>query len=165
MQTIHVLGLIFIASTGAVAAAGLVPAPAPADVNFVTEALQGDSTEVALGKIAEQRGAAPQTRAYGHMLVEDHGAHFEKLAALARGMGLTPKDELSEDGVKTRTMLLALNGAPFDAAFKHHMVEDHLDDLGKYRRELLAAASADLRKLADETVPTLAKHLKAAQAL
>jgi putative membrane protein len=141
------------------------PAHATADGDFLTDAMKGDSTEVSMGKLAEKRGASAQTRAYGHMLVVDHGAHRKKVAALARSMGVAPTMELSDDGMKARTMLMGMHGTEFDAAFKQHMIEDHTQDIAKYETEASSAQSPRVRMLAKTTLPTLHKHLDHANAL
>lgn len=141
------------------------PAFAASDAPFLAEAMKGDNSEVALGALAQKRGATAQTRQFGTMLVHDHGAHRLKLARLDRAMGLRPTTDLSDEGAQAKTMLLGLHGAAFDAAFKHHMIEDHRQDIAKYETEAHAAGSAQVRQMAQDTLPTLHKHLDAANAL
>lgn len=146
----------------------LVSTPALAvadDVPFLTGAIKGDNTEVAMGKLAEQRGASPQTRAYGAMLVHDHGAHRTKIIALDHKLGVTPTMAISDDGAQAQAMLGDLHGAKFDAAFKQHMIADHTQDIVKYEEAVHSAQSPRVRALAQETLPTLHKHLDRANAL
>jgi putative membrane protein len=153
--------------TIAFAVAALVSAPALAadDSPFLTDAIKGDNTEVAMGMLAEKRGASPQTRAYGAMLVHDHGAHRTKIAALDHRLGVEPTDALADDGAKAKAMLSDLHGAQFDAAFKQHMIEDHTQDIAKYQEAAHSARSPAVRELAEQTLPTLHKHLDRARAL
>ncbi len=60
--------------------------------------------------------------------------------------------------------LKLLSGASFDKEFARHMVKDHEDDIASYEKEV-ARNDATTVKLAKATLPTLRKHLKAAQAL
>ena len=155
------IALIF-AALGAVMA---TPVLAADDGAFLTEAMKGDASEVSLGKLAEARGGSDNVRAYGAMLVHDHGAHHRKVAALARSMHSPTTMALSDEGAQARTMMLGLHGAQFDAAFKQHMVADHKEDIGKYEAEVQSAQSPRVRALAKATLPTLHKHLAAAEAL
>ena len=145
----------------------LVSAPAMAadDVPFLTGAIKGDNTEVAMGKLAEKRGASAKTRKYGAMLVHDHGAHRTMIIALDHKLGIIPTMALSDDGAKAKTMLGDLHGAKFDAAFKQHMIADHTQDIVKYEAAAHSAQSPRVRTLAQQTLPTLHKHLDHANAL
>jgi len=149
----------------ALAALVSTPAFAAADAPFLTDAIKGDNTEVAMGKLAEERGASPKTRQYGAMLVHDHGAHRTKIAALDRSLGVEPTSAVSDDGAQALTMLRGLDGAQFDAAFKQHMIEDHTQDIAKYEEAARSAQSPRVRELAQATLPTLHKHLDHAEAL
>lgn len=153
-------------SLAAVFVAGVSIHPALADDNaFVIEALKADNNEVALGALAQSRGASAKVRDYGRMLVDDHGAHARKLADLERNMGLSPTPALSDDGMKAKAMLEGLHGAEFDAAFKQHMIEDHTKDIAKYEDASKTATSTALRQTALDTLPTLHKHLEHARDL
>ena len=138
---------------------------AATDKEFLEDAMKGDNTEVAMGKLAVSNGGSAQTRAYGKMLIHDHGAHRLKVAALERGMGMHPTMALSEDGMKSRQMMMAMHGTAFDSAFKQDMIDDHQKDIAKYEDEANSATSPKLRMLAQDTLPTLHKHLDGANAL
>lgn len=145
----------------------LAPATAFAasDPAFLTDAMKGDNSEVSIGKLAEQRATTPAARQYGAMLVQDHSAHRMKIVTLAQPMGVQPTMALSDDGMKARSTLRALHGSQFDAAFKQQMIDDHQQDIAKYQDQVKSAQSPKVRKLAQDTLPTLQKHLAAAQAL
>jgi len=142
-----------------------VPARAAADAPFLTDAIKGDNSEVALGELAQQRGASAATRAYGAMLVHDHGAHSRKIAALDNQLGIAPTTALSDDGAHAKAMLRDIPGEQFDMAFKQHMIADHTQDIAKYEAAARSAHSPRVRELATQTLPTLRKHLEAAKAL
>lgn len=161
MKTINLIALAFAAAPVLTA----VPAFAADDSAFLTDAMKGDNSEVAMGKLAEQRGATAATRQYGQMLVHDHGAHRMKVVALGRAMGVHPTTALSDDAMQMRSMLMGLHGAKFDAAFKQGMIDDHQKDIAKYQDEVGSAQSPRVKQLAEATLPTLNKHLAAAQAL
>ena len=141
------------------------PAHAMPDRAFVMDAMKGDNSEIALGRMAMQRSASPAVKAYGQMLVDDHGAHRMKLVALGRMMHVPPTMALPADGMMAKHRMMHLHGQAFDAAFRHHMVSDHEQDIDKYNHEVQSAKSPQLRQLAQDTLPTLRKHLDGAKAL
>ncbi len=147
------------------ASAITAPAWAADDAPFLTDAIKGDNTEVAMGKLAQRRGASPAVRVYGAMLVREHGAHRQKIAMLDRKLGVVPTNDISDDGAHAKMMLQDLHGAQFDAAFKQHMIDDHRQDIAKYEDAARSAHAPRVRALAQDTLPTLHKHLDRAQAL
>jgi putative membrane protein len=138
---------------------------APPDRMFLTDAMKGDNSEVALGKLAQQRGHSPAVRAYGSMLVRDHGAHRQTLATLGRKIRVSGSTAMTPDAMRAHRMLVGLRGAAFDRAVKRHMVEDHQKDIATYRMEARGAQNASVRAMASATVPTLETHLRHAQRL
>ena len=134
------------------------------DTAFVTEAIKGDNGEVAIGKLAEAQGQSQAVKDFGKLLVSDHGAHKQKLAALAQTAGLSITDEPTDEAKANLEKLKALDGAEFDKQFKAMMVEDHQKDIAKYEKQTTSGHS-ETAALAHETLPTLRKHLEAANAL
>jgi putative membrane protein len=59
--------------------------------------------------------------------------------------------------------LSKMSGAQFDKEFAQHMVDDHKQDIGKYQEE--AKSKGPLAAFAQETLPTLQKHLQTAESL
>lgn len=137
---------------------------AKADTAFLTDALKGDNTEVAIGKLAAAQALSQKSKDFGAMLATDHGTHKGKVATLLVGAGGTSTDEMSDEGQANMKKLSALKGAEFDKAFKVVMIDDHKKDIAKYEKQA-SAADAATASLAKETLPTLKKHLEAAKAL
>ena len=134
------------------------------DGAFLTEAIQGDAGEVAIGKLAQANGSSQKIKDFGAMLQSEHGAHKDKLAAMASTAGLTVADEPSAEAKANLAKLSALHGSAFDTAFKAAMIEDHEKDIAKYEKQA-AGTDAQTAAMAKETLPTLHKHLDTAKAL
>lgn len=134
------------------------------DTAFLTDAMEGDNSEVALGKIAEQKGGSKGVKDLGRMLETDHSAHKEKVAALARQAGLPVTDDIKDEAKSLETKLNGLSGAAFDKEFVSATVDAHKKDIAKYEQQ---AKSGDQQtaKLAQQTLPTLKKHLATAEGL
>jgi putative membrane protein len=134
-----------------------------ADQAFLTDAMKGDNSEVALGKLAQQKGAAQGVKDLGTMLVTDHGAHEATLATLAGQTGVATTDDLKDEAKTEETKLNGLSGAAFDKEFVRATVEDHKKDIAAYEKE--AKGTGPVAQMAQQTLPTLRKHLEAAEAL
>lgn len=134
-----------------------------ADQHFLTEAIQGDLAEVNVGKLAQEKGQADDVKQFGQMLQQDHGEHLKKAEEIAQQMGVTPPNSPNAKQQATHNKLEKLSGSAFDKEFKQAMVKDHNEDIAKYRRE--AKSKGPLGEFAQETIPTLEKHLKQAHSL
>lgn len=137
---------------------------ATADTAFLTDALKGDNTEVAIGKLAAVQAMSQKSKDFGAMLAEDHAAHKDKVVTLLTGAGGMSTEELADEGKANLEKLSALKGAEFDKAFKVVMIDDHQKDIAKYEKQA-AGGDAATMSLAKDTLPTLKKHLEAAKAL
>lgn len=140
------------------AAAGTV------DSAFLTDAMKGDNSEVALGKIAQSKGASQGVKDLGTMLVTDHGAHKTEVAAIAQQNGVAVTDDIMDEAKTLETKFNGLSGAAFDKAFVNAAVEDHQKDIAKYEAQA-KSGDATTAALANKTLPTLRKHLETAQKL
>ena len=134
------------------------------DTAFVTEAMKGDNSEVALGNLAQQKGSSSGVKDLGKMLASDHSAHKQTVAALAQKANVPVTDDLNDEAKAEQKKLEGLSGAAFDKEFVRATVEDHQKDIAKYEKEA-KSGDAQTAAMAKTTLPTLKKHLQSAQAL
>ena len=134
------------------------------DAAFLTDAMKGDNSEVALGKIAQAKGSTQGVKDLGTMLVTDHGAHKTQVTALAQQAGVPVTDEIMDEAKTLETKLNGLSGAAFDKAFVDAAVEDHQKDIAKYEQQA-KSSDAQTAQLAQQTLPTLHEHLDTAKSL
>lgn len=132
--------------------------------SFIKEAIQGNLAEVSMGKLAEQKASSPAVRAYGQMLVADHGKANEKARAAAKSAAAKIPAEPTSKQKSELKDLGKLTGAKFDKEFMRHMVKDHKKDVTAYEKQA-AAGSGPVTEYAKETLPTLKRHLERAQAI
>ena len=134
-----------------------------ASQKFIKAAIEGDIAEIDVGKLAQEKGQSEAVKQYGAMLVKDHGAHKAKAEEVASQLGVTPPTGSSFGEKATYTKLKLLSGDSFDRSFAKAMVKDHQEDIKEFQKE--ASKNDPAGQLAKETLPTLRKHLHAAQRL
>lgn len=156
------------ADTTATPAAGARNAAAlsPADSKFVKTAAEGGLFEVAVGKLAADKGSSPDVKSFGSMLVDDHSAANDKLKKVADAHGITLPTVMPSDKQKKLDKLSGLSGEAFDRQFIQMVgLTDHQHDIADFEKESRNGKTEDVRSFASETLPTLKKHLATAQKL
>jgi len=131
------------------------------DTEFVTHAAQGGLAEVALGGLAADRARNDMVKDFGQRMVKDHGDANAKLLELAKGKGFEPPKTLSAEHQASLEHLKSLDAAAFDQAYVDAMVKDHRKDVAEFEKQAKGADDPDLRRFAEQTLPTLQSHLDA----
>jgi len=134
-----------------------------ASQKFISNAIEGDIAEIDVGKLAQEKGKSEAVKQFGAMLVKDHGEHKTKAEQVASELGVTPPTGSSFGEKATYAKLKLLSGDTFDRSFAKSMVRDHQADIKEYKKE--AGKNDPAGQLAKATLPTLQKHLQAAQQL
>lgn len=135
--------------------------PGPA---FLKTAAGADHAEVDAGNLAAQQGASAAIKDYGRRLASDHGAHLQKVQALADRMHVHLPAGAPADARAEARRLARLHGRAFDRAFARAMVTDHRKAIAIFEAQAHSGdrATADLAR---DTLPTLREHLRMAQGL
>jgi putative membrane protein len=136
------------------------------DQQFVDFAAQTDMVEANVGQMAENSGSAQGVKDMGQMLVTDHTSDYNQLSQVAKTANLTVPTAI--DAGHNKMMIdpfTKLKGAAFDHKFAMEMVAGHTKAIEVYKKEAADATSPDLKSYAQQTLPTLQKHLDAAKAL
>jgi len=158
--------MLAIALAGALAAGAVMAQTKQASKQsqkFIKEAIRGDIAEIDVGKLAQEKGQNDAVKQYGAMLVKDHGAHKAKAEEVASELGVKLPTGSGMGSKATYAKLKILSGSTFDRSFAKAMVKDHQEDIKEFQKESSQNDAAG--KLARETLPTLQKHLEAAQSL
>jgi putative membrane protein len=157
-------GLLCCALGGMAALAQTSTAP-KSDQDFLNMAAQTDMTEAHLGQLATNQAAAQEIKDFAQMLVTDHTNDYQQLGMLASKTGNTIPTGLDAKQDKMIAPFEKLKGAAFDRRFAHEMVAGHTKAIAEYKREAQDGQNADIKAYASQTLPTLQKHLEAAQGL
>jgi len=149
-----------------VAAFVVLPAAgwAKTDKQFIEDAIKGDNSEVTLGNLAATRGDSARVRSFGETLAKDHAKAKVDAVEVAKQLGVSPPDSLTEEAQKELKKLEGLSGAAFDKEFASYMTDDHKKDIAEFE-EQASTSKGETSALAKKTLPTLEKHLKIAESL
>jgi len=151
--------LIFVA--GCLVSTAALSAPPRA---FLNNAIKGDNSEIALGRLIAARGASAQVRRFGNTLYRDHSTARGQAIAVARQMGFRPPSAMMAEARAEQRKLLRLRGRAFDLEVRRYMINDHREDIAKFQAQ---ARTGERRTaaLARAQLPTLRKHLRIAESI
>jgi putative membrane protein len=135
------------------------------DYDFVVKASRINMEEVQLGELAEKKSNNPEVRSFAERIVRDHSQSNTRLQELATQKGAAVPTEMSRKEDATIQHLESLSGAAFDKAFAEHMVKGHKHAIKEYKSAAKDMSDADLRTLAETTLPVLEEHLSIAEQL
>lgn len=127
------------------------------DAAFYQEALNGGQKEIDASKMAE-KSSDPKVKSLARMIIADHTALGAKVKAAAGANAPTP-------AAPDLSALTGKTGKDLDKAYVDMMVDDHQTDIPKFENASRNASTDQAKKLATNALPTLRKHLDAAQKL
>lgn len=153
-----------LAVAAALAASPSAMAQDRADQAFLKKAIEGNLAEVAVGKLAQEKGNSDGVKNFGRQLEADHSAANQKAMSVATSMNMTPPTEPSKQQKEVHQKLSKLSGAAFDREFIKDMVADHKKDVAEYEKEA-KRQNDPVASYANETLPTLKTHLQTAESL
>jgi len=139
--------------------------PIAADKDFLREAAQGSATEVALGRMAQEKSASDAVKEFGKRMVDDHSKAAEELRQVAQMAKLDVRSDMPKRAKKAQDKLSKLSGADFDRAYAKMMVSDHKEDIKAFEREAHSGTVPAVKDFAAKTLPALQEHLKLAEQL
>ena len=151
---------IIIASTVALSGSAFAAPPA----QFVREAIQGNYSEVTLGRLIQNRSSNPQVRKFGAILVRDHSHGLAEAQAIAARLRLRIAATLTPQARRELVLLRHLNGRAFDREVRRYMVDDHQKDIAEFRAQVRSGDPAT-SGYAAATVPVMQRHLAMARSI
>lgn len=146
-----------------------VPAPLT-DANILALAGDADRLEIEVARIAVRKATSPAVKLYARQLLDDHGRGEADVRALAQRLNLKEQppaqDTTKQEAQHLRQRFAALpKGLGFDTAFVHHEIEDHVNDIREAKELEPKATNPELKKLLQDELPELQRHLDRARAL
>jgi putative membrane protein len=140
-------------------AATSTAAVAPGDKRFVEKAASAGMAEVQAAQLAEQKTQDPKVKEFAQQMITDHSAANKQLQTIAEQKGLTIPTALDAKDQKQLDKLQNLTGAKFDRAYMKDQARDHEEVLKLLQKEAKNGKDADLKSFADQTIPTIQKHI------
>ena len=138
-------------------------ADASSDTAFIRQAIRGNYTEVALGRLAESRAENDDVEDFAERMVTDHNDMNEQWADLAKDQDMRITLEFGPEGQQVIERLEDLEGAQFDQAYMTEMLRHHERDLAAFQRMSTSARSTEVRQLASSGATKIREHLALAQ--
>jgi putative membrane protein len=127
---------------------------------FIKTAIQGNNTEIELGKLAQSKGESPAIKQFGQTLVTDHQKANEEAKTAANAVGVKPPDARLVT-IGTLVKLQSQSGHAFDRSFIDAMISDHRKDIKTYQDQ--SGKNDAVGHYAKQALPTLRKHLQDAE--
>jgi len=154
-------GLLVADGSGRAADPTTAPAQTPTTAEVLGTLHQADQKEIQAGRIAQKDGQSRAVKDYGKMLVKDHTAADDQVAALAQKqkvdlVAATPAPGPNDMGTMA-------TGPDFDKKFAQEMLDDHRKAIAALTAARDSTADPQLRKLLTDLLPTLEKHATAAE--
>ncbi len=145
--------------------------PTPADEtsapDFVNKAAASDMFEIEAGKIALERSANAQVKAFAQMMVDGHTRTTAdlKAAIAASGLTLTPPATLPDDKATALADLRSVDAAGFDKAYMDGQVDAHQATLNLVSRYAQDGDTPQIKAAAAAMLPIIQEHLDKARTL
>jgi putative membrane protein len=129
------------------------------DQQFLSEAYDHSTEQLALGELATRQGHSDQVKKMGAQIVTDETAALKKLTQVAEKNSLTlPKAPPAQD-MATVSRLTKLEGKQFDDAFLAQVrARDH-HALNSFQQESKNGKNDDLKTYASEELPVIRGQL------
>lgn len=150
-------------------ALGTTPSPSA----ILADLHMANQSEVALGKIAEQRAHSKDVKAFGKRMVKDHTALDKDAQSWASKndvtIGAPPQDDAHQAEMQQMQALAqrlqTLSGPEFDKTYMQAMAEDHAKDLAKVRAFGEQTTDKSVVSLLEKAEKVIASHKKEADRL
>jgi putative membrane protein len=121
------------------------------DKMFMKKAAKGGVMEVAMGKLAEEKGQSDDVKSFGKRMVADHGKANDELKKIA-----------AQKNVKLPAKEPTVSWSS-DKAYMDAMVKDHEKDLAEFNEEANSGNDPDVKKFAADTAKMVQEHLDLAK--
>jgi len=132
---------------------------------FVTGAAISDMYEVEAGKIAAQRSANPDVKAFAEKMVSAHTETTAKLKSILGSMKHQPAAPAHLDDRRQGLIdnLRGASAADFDARYMGQQVDAHKEALILMKGYAKSGDNKDVKAFAADTAPVVQDHLNMAQ--
>ncbi len=135
------------------------------DTKFAVAAASGGMMEVQASKLALANSSSSDVKKFAQTMIDDHTKANDELATTAQTKGISLPTSLSNEQQDKYDKLSQKKGTDFDKSYTSLMVGDHKDAIDAFKKEGDNGNDADLKKWAQDKLPTLDHHLMMAKSL
>jgi len=135
------------------------------DQKFVECAATMDQFEIQAAKLAERQASDDQIKQFARMITQDHEQSSQKLQQAAQQAGIQVSQQLKPAQQAMLQELQQMQGQEFDRAWLYGNVAGHTVAVLKFRDAAREGQNEQIKQFAQQTLPTLQKHLQHAQEL
>ncbi|HYF30586.1 MAG TPA: DUF4142 domain-containing protein [Chitinophagaceae bacterium] len=135
------------------------------DRNFLMQAGYANSAEINAGNLASTKAVNPAVKAFGQMMVSEHGTSHAELNAIGTERGVDVPDEPDPPHQALAQRLATLQGVSFDTAFMNSQVMDHQMTVQLFENEIANGRHWRVKEYANKYLPHIRMHLQKADSL
>lgn len=134
------------------------------DAEVASVAVVANQIDIRYANIAKERSGNDEVKQFAQTMINDHTAVIEQAAALAKKLGVTPKDNavsqsLLKDAAKTEQDLRSKSGKSFDKAYVDNEVNYHKAVISAIESLLIPETdNAELKSLLENVLPAFKAH-------
>ena len=145
--------------------------PKLSDAEVASVAVVANQIDISYAEIAKKRSQDADVLKFAQTMIDDHTAVISQAAALAKKLGVVPKDndvskQLLADAEKTKKDLESKSGEAFNNAYVDNEVAYHKAVIAAVEGLLIPETeNAELKSLLQKVVPALKAHLGHAEML
>ena len=125
----------------------------------------GGLHEIALGKLAVEKGSSDAVKQFGQKMIDDHVKVNDELKQVAAAGGVNVPDVLDSKHQSRVDKLAKLSGAEFDKAYIKDQLKYHQQNVKEFQQEAQYGSVAEVKNLASKALPALQQHLELAKDL
>jgi putative membrane protein len=121
------------------------------DTQFISKVGGSNESEVAYGKMAQQKAQSAEVKKIAARIVSDHTRMNRELVALGAKKGV----KVTTGTVKAQN----ISGKDFDKTYLQMVEKAHQEDIALYERQAKSGNDTDVRAWAAKNLPALKAHL------
>ena len=143
--------------------------PSLTDPEVASVAVVANQIDIGYAEIAAKKSKSTQVLKFAETMKRDHTAVIEQAVALAKKLGVTPKDNpvsksLLADAEMTKKLLNGKSGAAFDKAYIDNEVTYHKAVIAAVENLLIPETdNTELKQILQNVLPALKAHLAHAE--
>ncbi|MCI0638417.1 MAG: DUF4142 domain-containing protein [Gemmataceae bacterium] len=137
----------------------------PTDTDFLVKAVSSGIFEVKISEHATKNANSADVKAFAERLATEHKKLNQDLLQHAKQIKTAVVTGLEKDKQAKIDQLNKLSGAAYDREFMKQNIEGHEASVKLFKYQSEKGQIAELRKFAQEALPTIERHLKEARAI